>query len=210
MSQTTSRTMRHWTKLLVALSVASLAMIDSQAARKRADNGAEAGGGERPTAISEVLFYDQNLNLDATVQPGTAFVAKDTTQLWVVVRYDRRRLSNEPFDQRITFTLPNGNVYQRVTIPVDPAGLGGKIDRTEISPIPISVTPLQRGTPTRVTSPYRKKDPAARFAGFTQSTLPVAGTWITAHGLVGAWTVTVEMIRDGVVVESTVVPLSLD
>ncbi len=196
---------RRFTMMLLAAGLASWAWT--------ADNRNNDGGGvgsnsaDPPTAISTIFV----MNVDPSTlvagsrrgpDPGTTgpFAAYDTTQVWVVVQYDRRLVGSEPFDQRVTFYLPDGNVYQRMITPVDPFGLGGNIDRSDISPVTMGLSPLKRNPALsqRPQAPGKGgKMTAARYMAYTQVPLPVAGTWITQHNLFGAWTITVDATRDG-------------
>jgi hypothetical protein len=199
---------RRFTMMLLVAGLASWAWTAEN--RNNDGGGGDSAGSKSadpPTAINAIWI----INKDPASPVGASrrwpdpettgpFAAYDTPQVWIVVQYDRRMVGAEPFDQRVTLYLPDGNIYQRITTPIDPFGLGGTIDRSDISPISVGLSPLKRspGMSQRPRQPGKGgKIPAARYTAYTQVPLPVAGTWITQHNLFGNWTVVVDASRDG-------------
>lgn len=172
----------------------------------RDENGTNGGGDPRPTALTAVYVMDIDPQATlggsrtaADLASNGPFPAYDTQQVWIVMQWDRRRVGSGSFDQRVTLTLPDGHIYQRFVMPVDPHGLGGSIDRPEISPVSIGIAPMQRNPALakKLTNPGQAKLSPAKYVAYTQLPLPVAGTWITQHNLFGLWNVKVEAVRDG-------------
>ncbi len=125
------------------------------------------------------------------------FDAKATAQLQVFVVLDRRLIGEAPFDLITSFRLPDGSLYQKRVLPVDPNGESEqRVRRSQLAPLPVRlafVRPL--GVLSRVipSEDMRTIDPSV--AVFTPVSLPVSGTWITQHNLYGDWSVEVALRR---------------
>lgn len=137
----------------------------------------------------------------ASLQVGP-FDGPDTLTLYVLTIYDRTRIGREPFDQVATFTLPDGAVFQTRIDPVDPLATAGSVmQRPDLGPESVElldVTRLKRLARALPTGLLNKRQ--MREGSFTQIKLPVSGTWITGHGLYGAWKVEIVAMQDGVAV----------
>jgi hypothetical protein len=196
---------RRFTMMLLVAGLASWAWTADN--RNNEGGGGGTNGADPPTAINSVFVMNQDPSTlvggsRRGPDPGSTgpFAAYDTPQVWIMVQYDRRLVGNDPFDQRVTLYLPDGSVYQRMITPIDPFGLGGNVDRSDISPVTIGLSPLKRNSALnqRPQAPGKGGKPSAtRYTAYAQVPLPVAGTWITQHNLFGTWTVVVDATRDG-------------
>ena len=91
--------------------------------------------------------------------------------------------------QHVTFILPDGNIYQVLTVPFTTPGLPGPAE-VEVAGRPYNVMGALRG---------------GYGDTVVLAVLPVAGTFITQHNLVGRWTVKVSL--DGQLVDQEHVTL---
>lgn len=197
-----------WTVLVLA--AALLAPAAALASRRHQLPSDRAPHAER-SAILAVVVMDQDparlLRMDrhefarlrhAGGHVFGPFVGPETNDVWVVTVYDRRQLDG-PFDQVTRFILPDGNVYETRTTPVEPGALPGtRANRDDIAEVPVAV----QGAPrlrrvARMLPPGTIRAGQRRNATYTAVRLPVSGTWITKHNLYGKWKVEVETWKDG-------------
>jgi hypothetical protein len=172
------------------------------------------GGGSKPAPppLTRVIVTDVNPATLLHARDGAAagplklnsFDAKSTLDVYVVALYDRTRVGDRPFDERLRLILPDGGTYLNRVIPVDPTALPqAVVTRADLGPHPVHVE-----TPERLLGVGRMLPESVaatqnlREATFVSSRLPVSGTWITQHNLYGKWTAIVTMERGGKAIAS--------
>jgi hypothetical protein len=172
---------------------------------------ADAPASADSKALLGVVVTDQNPadllaanKLPSQLDPGP-FNGPATTQLYVIAIYDRTRLGNRPFDQRVRFTLPDGHVYETRIDPVDPRGVPAQeMVREDLASHPVPVLSLTRAKRlARLLMAGQLKKQQLRNVSIVTIPLPVSGTWITGHSLYGTWQIEIAAMQEGRAVSST-------
>lgn len=146
------------------------------------DDGGSSQGGDQPT-VKAITFGESQQT--ACVSGQKDFFLESLRDLHVCVAW--RGLSGT-YVERLTFRTPNGNVYQVLTVPFVTPGSSAPTGGVEVEGRSLDV--IQAGT-------------GAQGETLVVAQLPVAGTFITQHNLVGLWTVEVSLA--GQVVQNTFV-----